>query len=129
MRCARTYRARYDVVTPCGVSIIAIIQQRSTMNVRLVVLSAALAATALGTVASAQQQFPANPAYNNQLRGGRGSDRNLRTEIRRLEQVIDMLQRDQRDYGGHRVQAIQDLQQARQQLEDALEYDNTHGHR
>ena len=48
---------------------------------------------------------------------GRGSDQNLRNEIRRLEQVIDMLQRDQHDYGGHRVQAIQDLQQAREQLE------------
>jgi hypothetical protein len=100
------------------------------MNVRTVVIAAAVAATTLGTVASAQQfpVNPANPAYNNQLRGGRGSDRNLRLEIHRLEQVIDMLQRDRHDYNGHRVQAIQDLQQARQQLEDALEYDNTHGH-
>jgi len=99
------------------------------MNVRLIVLSAALAGTALTTVASAQQQ--PQPPYNvnaqQQVRGNRGSDRNLRNEMRRLEQVIDMLNRDQRDYGGHRVQAIQDLQQARQQLEDALEYDRTHG--
>ena len=98
------------------------------MNVRLIVLSAALAGTALTTVASAQQQpqaqFPVNAQH---LRGNNGSDRNLRVEMRRLEQVIDMLNRDQRDYGGHRVQAIQDLQQARQQLEDALEYDRTHG--
>jgi hypothetical protein len=95
------------------------------MNVRLVVLSAALAATALTTVASAQQQ-PVNPAYGAQLRNGRGSDRNLRVEIRRLEQVIDMLQRDQHDYNGHRVAAIQDLQQARQQLEQALQSDRGH---
>ncbi len=97
------------------------------MNVRLMVLSAALAGTALTTVASAQQQPPFNTGAQQQLRGNRGSDRNLRMEMRRLEQVIDMLNRDQRDYGGHRVQAIQDLQQARQQLEDALEYDRTHG--
>ncbi len=97
------------------------------MNVRLIVLSAALAGTALSTVASAQQQ-PYNPAMQQQhLRGNRGSDRNLRQEYRKLEQVIDGLQRDQRDYGGHRVQAIQALQQARQQLDEALEYDRTHG--
>ena len=101
------------------------------MNVRLIVLSAALAGTALTTVASAQQQPQPqyNPAMQQQWqRGGRGSDRNLRVEIRRLEQVIDMLQRDQHDYNGHRVAAIADLQRARQQLEDALEYDNNHGH-
>ncbi len=99
------------------------------MNVRLIVLSAALAGTALTTVASAQQQPSYNTTVQQQqhLRGNRGSDQNLRREMRRLEQVIDMLNRDQRDYGGHRVQAIQDLQQARQQLEDALEYDRTHG--
>ena len=98
------------------------------MNVRLIILSAALAGTALTTVASAQQQPQQyNVNAQQQLRGNRGSDRNLRIEMRRLEQVIDMLNRDQRDYGGHRVQAIQDLQQARQQLEDALEYDRTHG--
>ncbi|MBV8368407.1 MAG: hypothetical protein JO036_05665 [Candidatus Eremiobacteraeota bacterium] len=100
------------------------------MNVRLIVLSAAVAATTLGTVASAQQLpgNPANPAYNQRLRGPRGSDRNIRAEMRHVEQAIDMLQRDQRDYGGHREQAIDLLQRARQQLEDALEYDNNHGH-
>lgn len=98
------------------------------MNVRLVVLSAALAGTALGTVASAQQQ-PIQPPYGmqQQLRGGRGSDRNLRQEIRRLEGVIDMLNRDRHDYGGHREQAVDLLQRARQQLDQALEYDRTHG--
>jgi hypothetical protein len=97
------------------------------MNVRLIVLSAALAGTALSTVASAQQ-LPYNPTMQQQhLRGNRGSDQNIRREYRRLEQVIDGLQRDQRDYGGHRVQAIQALQQARQQLDEALEYDRTHG--
>jgi hypothetical protein len=99
------------------------------MNVRLIVLSAAVAGTALTTVASAQLQQPQQPyAMSAQhLRGNKGSDQNIRREYRRLEQIIDGLQRDQRDYGGHRVQAIQDLQRARQQLDEALEYDRTHG--
>jgi hypothetical protein len=99
------------------------------MTVRLIVLSAALAGTALGTVASAQvvQQNQPYAASAQHLRGNRGSDQNIRREYRRLEQVIDGLQRDQRDYGGHRVQAIQALQQARTQLDEALEYDRTHG--
>ena len=98
------------------------------MNVRLIVLSAALAGTALTTVASAQLQQPQPYAVNAQhLRGNRGSDQNIRREYRRLEQVIDGLQRDQRDYGGHRAQAIEALQQARRQLDEALEYDRTHG--
>lgn len=35
---------------------------------------------------------------------------------RRLDGAIDQLQHDQRDYGGHRVDAINDLQNARAQL-------------
>ena len=98
------------------------------MNVRLIVLSAALAGTALTTVASAQIQQPQPYAVSGQhVRGNRGSDQNIRREYRRLEQVIDGLQRDQRDYGGHREQAIDALQQARRQLDEALEYDRTHG--
>jgi len=97
------------------------------MNVRLIVLSAALAGTALTTVASAQQQPQTYPMAAQHLRGNRGSDQNIRREYRKLEQVIDGLQRDQRDYGGHRQQAIDALQQARRQLDEALEYDRTHG--
>ena len=98
------------------------------MNVRLIVLGAALAGTALTTVASAQIQQPQPYAVSGQhVRGNRGSDQNIRREYRKLEQVIDGLQRDQRDYGGHRQQAIDALQQARRQLDEALEYDRTHG--
>lgn len=98
------------------------------MNVRLVVLTAALGAATLGTVASAQQQYPVNPNPMH-LRSGQGSDRNIRGDIRRLETVIDSLQRDRHDYGGHREQAIDLLQRARQQLDEGLEYDRTHGQR
>ena len=95
------------------------------MNVRLIVLAAVVGATTLGSVASAQQG-PLNPAIVQ--RGAQGSDRNIRNDLRRLEGVIDMLQRDRRDYGGHREQAVDLLLRARQQLEAALDYDRTHGH-
>jgi hypothetical protein len=45
---------------------------------------------------------------------------------RRLETLIDQLQRDEHDYGGHRVAAIDAMQQARGQLDEALEYDRAH---
>ncbi|HTD32873.1 MAG TPA: hypothetical protein VK665_04365 [Candidatus Elarobacter sp.] len=93
------------------------------MNVRLIVLTAALGSVALGTAASAQQPVGPNAMH---LRSDRGSDRNIAVERRRLEQVIDMLQRDRRDYGGHREQAVDLLQRARQQLDEALEYDRSH---
>jgi len=57
------------------------------------------------------------------MRGARGSDRNLRNVRRRLEGIIDALQRDQHDYSGHRVAAIRDLTQARQEIEAALQAD------
>lgn len=100
------------------------------MNVRLIAMTTALAATLAATAASAQQVQPYIPGQvqpgSAVLRNGRGSDQNLRTDIRRLERVIDMLQRDQHDYGGHRVQAIQLLQQARAQLNEGLQFDRGH---
>jgi hypothetical protein len=68
---------------------------------------------------------PNNPCPN-RLRGERGSARNLLEVRRHLEIAIDQAQRDQRDYGGHRVQAINDMQQARQQIEEAIQWDATH---
>ena len=55
------------------------------------------------------------------------SDANLKYVRRDLERVIDVLQRDNTDYGGHRVDAIAELQQARQQIVDALGWDAAHG--
>jgi hypothetical protein len=62
------------------------------------------------------------------IRGEYGSARNLLRARTRLETLIDQLQRDQRDYGGHRVAAIANMQQARAQLDEAIEYDRSHGH-
>ena len=44
------------------------------------------------------------------------SNRNLWHVRHRLEADIDMLQHDQRDYGGHRVNALNDLQAARNEI-------------
>lgn len=58
-------------------------------------------------------------------RGGTSSDRNLRRVYRGVERVIDNLQRDNKDYNGHRVAAINDLRQAREALKDALQFDRS----
>jgi len=60
------------------------------------------------------------------VRGEYGSARNLQWARTRLEGLIDQLQRDKRDYGGHRVAAIANMQQARAQLDQAIEYDRGH---
>lgn len=90
------------------------------MNVRALTLAGAIAGTAFGGSVSAQPLFaPHHPA----LRAPAASDRNLRAAYRRLEGTIDQLQRDQRDYGGHRVRAIADLESARGELAAALQDD------
>jgi hypothetical protein len=58
---------------------------------------------------------------------GPQSDQNLRWARNRVEFDIDMLQRDQHDYDGHRVKAIEDFQNARNQLSVALAYDKNRG--
>jgi hypothetical protein len=60
------------------------------------------------------------------LRSQCGSDVNLNDVRRDVERVIDLLQRDNTDYGGHRVDAIARLQQGRQQLVEAIQWDATH---
>ncbi len=54
------------------------------------------------------------------------SDRNLLIVRRNVEHIIDVLQRDNHDYGGHRVAAIAALQRARQDIIVALRYDSRH---
>lgn len=95
------------------------------MHLRLIALGAALAGTAVGSVAAAQS-LPLNAPAALHLRSDRGSDASLRTSRRRLETIIDQLQRDRRDYDGHRVKAIEDLQMARGEIDAALRWDNQH---
>ncbi len=99
------------------------------MNIRMLSLAGAVAGMlAGGGIAAAQTTSAAPPQVVAQaaMRGDRGSDRNLRAVRRRLEGIIDSLQRDQHDYNGHRVAAIRDLTQARQELDAALQADQGH---
>jgi hypothetical protein len=59
-------------------------------------------------------------------RNENNSARNIRRVRRHLENVIDELQHDQNDYNGHRAQAMTFLQQAREQLLEAEQYDTAH---
>lgn len=95
------------------------------MHLRLIAAAAALAGTAVGSAAAAQT-LPINPPPAMHVRSDRGSDANLRASRRRLEVVIDQLQRDRHDYDGHRVKAIEDLQMARGEIDAALQWDNHH---
>ena len=59
-------------------------------------------------------------------RNENNSARNIRRVRHHLEHVIDELQHDQNDYNGHRAQAMTLLQQAREQLLEAEQYDSAH---
>jgi hypothetical protein len=51
-----------------------------------------------------------------QMRDRRESNENLRDVQRRVDALIDELSRDAHDYGGHRVNAINALQRARNEI-------------
>ncbi len=88
-------------------------------------LAAALA-TARAALAQTPSPSPAQP-YPPQ-RNEIGSARNIRQVRFMLERTIDQLQRDQRDYGGWRVKAIEAIRQAHYDLDQALQWDATHPH-
>lgn len=75
------------------------------------------------TAASAQT---VNPNPNVPLRGERASRYDIRNVERRIHRSIVQLQHDRRDYGGHRVNAINLLNQAEGELNAAIQYDNAH---
>jgi|GEM_PF-941425 len=109
------------------------------MNIKALLVTGALATTLIAGVASAQTvTLPNGTTVNGPIgrnsstmnarnrRGEHGSFRNIRFVRTRLERLIDELQRDRRDYGGHREQAIDLMSKARQQLLEAEAYDGTH---
>jgi len=75
---------------------------------------------------SADQRTAAAMLRTNGIPIDNRSDRNLLVVRGHIERIIDVLQRDNHDYGGHRVAAIGLLQQARQDIVIALRYDNIH---
>ncbi|HEV8020298.1 MAG TPA: hypothetical protein VGP41_03475 [Candidatus Lustribacter sp.] len=74
------------------------------------------AAVAAGTIAVGTTAAPAS-AEPQCL-----SNQNVWQVHRRLDGAIDQLQHDDRDYGGHRDAAVDDLSKARQQLVAAEQY-------
>lgn len=59
---------------------------------------------------------------DNDLRNQRGSTENLMNVRSHVEAAIDALQSDRSDYSGYKERAIDKLQQARQQLEAAIDF-------
>lgn len=103
------------------------------MNIKTVAAVAALSGVLVAGAASAQsvnvgQNAPLS-AITHHYRGERGSSANIRRVRREVERSIDQLQNDSHDFGGHRAQAVELLQQARAQLLLAEQYDRQHpGH-
>ena len=81
---------------------------------------------ALTPAAHAQATMAPAPYHTPFMRGEYRSNKNVRFVRMRLERVIDMLQHDRHDYGGHREQALDLLQQARAQLLQAEQYEAAH---
>lgn len=77
-----------------------------------------------GAVFTASTHAQAMPSYRAPAR----SDRSVVRVRTRLEALIDQLQRDEHDYGGHRVAAVGEMEQARAQLDAAIAWDRAHGH-
>jgi len=88
-------------------------------------IAATLAASGVALAqTTAPNQMP--PGQKPPGRGEYSSGRNIRRVHQMLERAIDELQHDQRDYGGYRVKAIAELQQAREDLTAALKWDKSH---
>lgn len=82
---------------------------------------ALMAAVSFGTVVTGAVSAPASAQPQC------ASNQNMWHVHRRLDGAIDQLQHDDRDYGGHRVAAINELSTARQQLVAAEQISVQHG--
>lgn len=105
------------------------------MNIKAIAAIAALSTALIAGTAGAQTTNAAGTpnlgisGLQQSVRGERGSRQNIWRVRREVERSIDQLQRDTHDFGGHRVQAVALLQQARNQLLMAEQYDKQHpGH-
>ena len=96
------------------------------MNRKEFLVTAAGVAATLAASTAALAQTTTTPPTQKPTRGEAGSARNMKRVRYMLERLIDELQHDQRDYGGYRVKAIASLQQARGDIEQALQWDKAH---
>ena len=97
---------------------------KSGITTAILSLSLIGAGAALTPAVQAQTTYPM--PQSTAPRGEWGSNHSISRVRYRLERVIDNLQRDQHDYGGHRVKALELLQQARQELLAAEQYEKAH---
>ena len=83
---------------------------------------------ALATLVFCATSFGAGAVFTSsaQARSEWGSATNIFNVRNRLGGLVDQLQRDNRDYGGHRIAAIGDMQRAQAELSQALQYDSAH---
>jgi hypothetical protein len=91
------------------------------MNIKQIVAASLLSATigAAGAGIASAQVFE---------RGQYGSNQNMWQVRGTVEATISQLQHDDRDYGGHRVAAINDLEAARHQILAAEDFARQHGY-
>jgi hypothetical protein len=90
------------------------------MNLKAIIVTALISTTIGATgagIASAQMD-----------RGQYGSNQNMRVIDGRLAGIIGQLNHDDRDYGGHRQAAVNDLQSARNQIVAAEQFARQHGY-
>lgn len=95
----------------------------AVMSVSLIGAGAALTSSASAQTTAAP---PPGTMYAKPMRNQGWSNHNITHVRTRLERVIDSLQQDRHDYGGHREQALDFLQRAREQLLEAEQYQTQH---
>ena len=107
----------------------------SSSIVKSLACAFALVTAAGGGAALAQQgPVPANPPGVGPgnppgfERGQKHSNRDMRHIGRAVDRMIAALQHDQRDYGGHRVAALNDLQQAHNEITAAEQFARANGY-
>jgi len=77
---------------------------------------------------AAAVNFVHRPGVQNGSKNPQISDANLSYVKEHVMTAISRLQSDSHDYGGHRVDAVNDLNQANAFLGEALSYDQSHDH-
>ncbi len=90
------------------------------MNPKSLLLGAALVATLASAGAAGAQPAP-YPDH-----GQSESNRNIDRVADKLSQLIAQLNLDRHDYDGHRLRAIQLLEQGQDQLQAAIRYERAH---
>jgi len=98
-------------------------------TMKMLTVAAALAAVLVSTGAAYSRPASTAPATSQpqsttqgERRGQFASNRDIREAHQHVDRAIDRLQHDAEDYGGHRVAAVEDLQQANQALDQALSF-------